>query len=59
MNATLSYGAQDGQWLVTLGGENLTDKRYLLSGNNNTGVGVISGTYNTPRMWYLGVKVRN
>jgi len=59
VNATLSYGPQDGQWKVTLGGENLTDKRYFLSGNNNPAVGVISATYNAPRMWYLGVKVRS
>ena len=59
MNASLNYGPQDGRWQVTLGGENLTDERYLLSGNNNPAVGVISGTYNTPRMAYLGVKIRN
>ncbi|MFL6602259.1 MAG: TonB-dependent receptor [Steroidobacteraceae bacterium] len=59
LNSSLNYGSQDGHWQVTLGGENLTDKRYLLSGNNNSAVGVISGTYNVPRMWYLGVKVRS
>ena len=35
------------------------DERYLLSGNNNPGVGAISGTYSTPRMWFAGVKVRS
>ena len=44
---------------TAIGGENLTDKRYLLSGNNNPGVGVISGTYSTPRMWFAGVKIRS
>lgn len=59
VNANLSYGPQDDRWRVTLGGENLTDERYILSGNNNSGVGAISATYSAPRMWYLGVKVRN
>jgi iron complex outermembrane receptor protein len=59
LNASLNYGPEEGQWQITLGGENLTDERYLLSGNNNPAVGAISGTYNTPRTVYLGVKVRN
>ncbi len=58
LNATLNYGPNDDQWQVTLGGENLTDKRYILSGNNNPAVGVISATYSAPRTWYLRLKVR-
>jgi iron complex outermembrane receptor protein len=42
-----------------LGVENLTDKRYLVTGNNNPSVGVISGTYSTPREWYFTVRFRH
>jgi iron complex outermembrane receptor protein len=59
VNATVGYGPADGHWRVTVAGENLTDERYILSGNNNPAVGAISGTYNAPRMWYLGFKVRS
>ena len=59
LNATLSYGRDDGRWRITAGVENLTDERYILSGNNNPGVGAISATYSAPRMWYVGFTVRS
>jgi iron complex outermembrane receptor protein len=59
LNATLSYGPEDGHWRLTAGAENITDERYILSGNNNPGVGAISATYSAPRTWYLGFKVKS
>jgi len=58
VNASVGYEEPGGRWSVTVGGTNLTDKRYLTSGGSNLADGVIFGTYNRPREWYarLGVK---
>jgi iron complex outermembrane receptor protein len=59
LNASLAYGPSSGHWQLLLGGENLTDKRYIVTGNNNTAIGVITATYNAPRMWYVRVRFRS
>lgn len=51
-NASLSYREPDGRWDLTVGGTNLTDKRYLVSGGANDAAGVYFGSYNRPREWY-------
>ena len=58
VNASVGYEEPGGHWTVTVGGTNLTDKRYLTSGGSNLADGTIFGTYNRPREWYarLGVK---
>jgi iron complex outermembrane recepter protein len=53
VNASIGYTSQDEQWSVTLGGTNLTDKRVLTTGNENVAAGLVFGTYNRPREWYL------
>jgi iron complex outermembrane receptor protein len=57
-NTSVFYGPDSGHWQLVLGVENLTDKRYLVTGNNNPSVGVISGTYSPPREWYFTVRFR-
>jgi iron complex outermembrane receptor protein len=48
----------NGKVTFTLGGTNLTDKRYVTTGQPQIAGGVIFGTYNPPREWYatLGMK---
>jgi iron complex outermembrane receptor protein len=58
LSSSVFYGADSGHWQLVLGVENLTDKRYIVTGNNNPSVGVISGTYSTPREWYFTVRFR-
>jgi len=58
INTSAFYGADSGNWQFVLGVANLTDKRYLVTGNNNPSVGVISGTYSAPREWYFTVRFR-
>ena len=58
LGANVNWGAADGHWQLFLAGENIGNKRYILSGNNNEGVGAIAATFNGPRMWYFGVRVR-
>nr|WP_240704722.1 TonB-dependent receptor [Croceicoccus sediminis] len=56
LNASVTYEAPSGNWSMTVGGTNLTDDRYLVTGNVQA-AGVIFGTYNKPTEWYarLGV----
>jgi len=57
VNASVAYQAPDQRWSLTVGATNLTDERYLTTGNSNLAVSAIFGTYNRPREWYaqLGV----
>lgn len=57
VNASVSYRAPDEKWSLTVGGTNLTNDRYLTTGNANIAAGTIYGTYNRPAEWYarLGV----
>jgi len=42
----------------TVGGTNLTDKRYITTGQPQIAGGVVFGTYDAPAQWYatLGMK---
>ncbi|MGI9229740.1 MAG: TonB-dependent receptor [Gammaproteobacteria bacterium] len=52
-SASVSYRPPSDRWEVALGGTNLTDKRYIVSGFRQPGSGAIDGTYSRPREWYL------
>jgi iron complex outermembrane receptor protein len=58
LNASLTYRAPEERWEITVGGTNLTDERYLVTGQAQIAGGQIYGTYSRPREWYarLGVK---
>jgi iron complex outermembrane receptor protein len=58
-NASVTYTAPDGSWDVVLGGTNLTDERYLVTGQAQRAGGQIYGSYNRPREYYLTVRWRN
>jgi iron complex outermembrane receptor protein len=58
LNGSVFYGPDSGHWQLVLGVENLTDKRYLVTGNNNPSVGIISGTFSAPREAYVTVRFR-
>jgi len=51
LNASLTYRAPSGHWELTVGGTNLTDDRYIISGGVQA-AGLIFGTYNRPTEWY-------
>jgi outer membrane receptor protein involved in Fe transport len=57
VNASVAYDDPDGAWSVTVGGTNLTDKRYLTTGNENIAAGAIFGTYSRPREAYIRLGV--
>ena len=51
INVSATYKAPSGMWDLTLGGTNLTNARYIITGQSNQPAGVISGTYNLPVEW--------
>lgn len=57
VNASITYREPDGKWTLTFGGTNLTDNRYLTTGNANIANGVFFGSYNRPREWYARVGI--
>jgi iron complex outermembrane receptor protein len=56
VNASLSYTSADSRWTVLVGGRNLTDERYIMSGFRNDGGGIISANYSRPTEWYVTLR---
>ena len=57
VNASLTLEAPDERWTITLGGRNLTNETYLITGFFQPGVGYTEGVFSRPREWYLTGKV--
>ena len=51
-----TYRAPGKLWELALGGTNITDKRYVVSGQNQGGLAVVDASYNAPRQWYATVR---
>ena len=58
LNASLTYAAPGDKYEVVAGGTNLTDQRFLTTGNQDTTAGIIYGTYNPPAEWYVTGRVK-
>jgi iron complex outermembrane recepter protein len=56
VNASGTYRAPSGAWELTVGGVNVTDKRYIVFGQNQGGLANIYGTYNEPAEWYATLR---
>jgi iron complex outermembrane recepter protein len=58
LNASVTYREPNGHWDITFGGTNLTNQRYLTTGQAQLAGGAVYGTYNRPVEWYakLGLK---
>jgi iron complex outermembrane receptor protein len=52
VNASVTYKAPGGNWELTVGGTNLTNERYLVTGQAQIAGGQIYGTYSRPAEWY-------
>ena len=57
LNAAIRYQSPGGKYEVTVGGTNLTDERYLVTGSINEAAGEHVGTYSRPPEWYATVRV--
>ena len=51
VDASASYVSPSGKATFTIGGTNITDKRYITTGQPQFAGGVVFGTYNAPREW--------
>ncbi len=56
VNASATFKTAGDHWELVLGGTNITDKRYIVVGQNQGGIAQISGTYNPPREWYATIR---
>ena len=56
MNSALGYSHNDGQWGLTVFADNITDERYIISGDSNFGIGFHEATFSRPREY--GVKLK-
>jgi iron complex outermembrane recepter protein len=57
LNAAIRYTSPEDKYEFAVGGTNLTDDRYLITGSINEAAGEHVGTYNAPRQWYVSVRV--
>ncbi len=57
LNAVIRYQSPGGKYEVSVGGTNLTDERYLVTGSINDAAGEHVGTYSRPAEWYATVRV--
>jgi iron complex outermembrane receptor protein len=58
VNASLTYRPPHARWSLTVGGTNLTNERYLVTGQAQIAGGEIYGTYNRPAEWYARLDVK-
>lgn len=57
-NASIQFVAPEEDWTLTLGGTNLSNERFVTTGGSNLSAGLVFGSYNRPREWYLRLGVR-
>jgi len=58
VNANITYTPPVDHWSLALGVDNIFNKRYLVTGNQNDGFGAKVGTYNRPSVWYARLAVK-
>jgi iron complex outermembrane receptor protein len=58
INASISYREPNDHWDLTVGGTNLTNERYLTTGQAQLAGGQIYGTYSRPAEWYARVGIK-
>jgi len=58
LNASATYASPDDKYEVVVGGTNITDDRFLTTGNQDTTASIIYGTYNAPAEWYVTGRIK-
>jgi iron complex outermembrane receptor protein len=58
LNASLTYASPDDKYELVVGGTNITDDRFLTTGNQDTTASIIYGTYNPPAEWYVTGRIK-
>jgi iron complex outermembrane receptor protein len=57
LNTSITYRAPAKNWELAVGATNLTDERYLTTGQGQIAGAVTYGTYNRPREYYVSARV--
>ena len=57
VNASITYREPNARWDLTVGGTNLTNERYLVTGQAQFAGGQAYGTYSRPAEWYARLAV--
>jgi iron complex outermembrane recepter protein len=55
-NASIMFRDSNQHWTLSLGLANMTDKRFLISANQNQALGYAEGVYARGRTWHLSAK---
>lgn len=58
VDLAITYKANSGNWEIAVGATNLTDERYIVSGQANRAGGNISGYFSAPRQWFATFRAR-
>ncbi|HEX7877380.1 MAG TPA: TonB-dependent receptor [Sphingobium sp.] len=58
LDASIRFVSPDEKYEVAVGGKNITDERYIVTGLDQQGTGAIYGTYNAPAEWYVSFRVK-
>jgi iron complex outermembrane receptor protein len=58
LNASVTWRPENANWEVSFGGTNLTDERYLVTGQAQIAGGNIQGTYSRPAEWFATLRAR-
>jgi iron complex outermembrane receptor protein len=58
LNLSVTFVAPGDRYELTAGGTNVTNQRYLVTGNEDTASGLDYGTYNAPAEWYVTVRAK-
>jgi len=59
MNASVTFTSADDKYDIVVGGTNITDERYIVTGQFQPGGGQLYGSYNRPEEYYVTLRVRN
>jgi len=57
-NASVTYKSPEDRYELTVGGTNITNQRYLVTGGSNVAAGLVFGTYSRPAEWYARIGVK-
>ena len=58
VNASVTYASPNDHYELAFGGSNLTNARYVTTGQPQVAGGVVFGTYSAPSEWFLTLRVK-
>ncbi|MBU6443442.1 MAG: TonB-dependent receptor [Alphaproteobacteria bacterium] len=58
LDLSVQYTTPDGKYSIIAGGTNVTDARFITTGNANYAAGFVTGTYSPPAEWYVTLRAK-